>query len=241
MSVRRRAFLAVLMAFSAVVASAAIKDSDERDQDHGVIQMHRFLHSRPFASYFRSTGGNLENVKETDAIFVWAADRFDGKDTREPMIWIDDLPDAMDDALADAVGKDKNAPAYIRISPVYRSGARKGHYRDFESLWWSLVFELNNVVTPIKVDALIARIEDGSITRDQFIDRCARLEYDSVQKTQQFYREVWLPWAEERGFKSESRVWTSRFADSFEEWMKQFENSEYPRGYYGKMFDENRR
>ena len=204
-----------------------------------MAEMRRLFNSRPFMSFFRDRSGQLKRVMVDDSIYLWAVECFSGKHVGEIAVWNDDMPDALDDSLADCVGRSTNSPAYIRISSVYRTGKEKGKYRSFESLWWSLVFELNNLVTALHLEKLTLSASTHSIERDRFIEECARKEYSAIEATRSFYESVWLPWAKKADFESIPETWTDGFSPSYEEWIKRFDAaSNYPYGYFGRMYDD---
>lgn len=155
--------------------------------------------------------------------------------------WNSEMPTAMEDALSDVRGSTKDLPASICISPIYRSGETTGQSIRFENLWVLLAYELNNVAGVLVLPRLLDAAAKGTIPRAEFIEMGARLEYTAIERTQQFYDAVWIPWARHRSFLVNSRLWTARFAPTFAEWLSRYPpDSEYPWKFYGRMYDEAR-
>lgn len=205
---------------------------------HGRQQMERLLQDRPFARYYRNQAGALCSVTETDEIYQWAARRFAGKKTGEIVVWNADLPMASPAAMADNTGSSTLAPAYLRMSPIYRSGKENRQYVQFEMLWLMLVFELNNVGKAPAINDLLAKVHGRTISREEFIWEAARLEYRSAEETREFYLKTWMPWCSLNGFKSDDRLWKRRFADSFEDWVDFFKDTpDYPWAFFGDLYD----
>ena len=206
------------------------------------MQMKRLFKDRPFIAFFRTSSNEVGKVDKSSTIYQWAVTHFYHKETGDIVLWNSDSPKAsagaLGTALSDNVGKHKDAPPYIRISNTYQSGGKKSQYIEFETLWLLLVYELNNVTTSYKLSELIANVHSGDISRDEFIRKCARMEYTAMFETDVFYKKIWTPWAKEQDYLSDPSVWKSEFADTFEKWLKRYDGvSEYPWGYFGKIYD----
>lgn len=239
----RRLFITVGGALSFTPSFFGRQEGATWRSNHGTAQMQQLFRDRPFIAFFRSSSDELCRVDETSSIFQWAAARFICKEVGGAVVWNSDLPrasgGALGEALSDNVGAYRNAPPYIRISNVYRFGDNKGRYLEFELLWLLLVYELNNLISSVRIAQLRIEAKKGNVLRDEFIKQCAELEFTAMEKTKDFYTKLWVSWAKEQSFVSDSSVWTSGSADTFEEWLKRYDGTpEYPRGFFGKMYDE---
>ena len=239
----RRSFLTLVCVYgplSRVLGGLSTGTAKALDLDHGLAQMHNLLVDRPYIGYYRSTRGEMCRVREQDSICQWASERFAGVSSGEIIIWNNDLPDAMADALSDVAGAVRNEPASIRIRAIYTSGKSKGQHVPFEQLWRCLAFELHNVDGLKTAAQLMQQAREGVIERADFIREEAKLEYRATKRTKDFYEQVWMPWASGHSFESDSRYWITEYAHTFEEWLKMVSNGEYPDEVFGPVYDRLR-
>ena len=67
--------------------------------------------------------------------------------------------------------------------------------------------------------ALDQRAANGEMSRGQYIDEAAHLEFNALQKLIKFYHEIWSPWARNVTFRSDPAIWRLDTPAEFDQWI----------------------
>lgn len=211
---------------------------------HGKRQVRLMLGDRPgMAAYETDKGFKL--VVPSDPFYEWAARKFAGEDTHEPVFWDPSEPTA---ATAEHIYSSNYGPGRIRVSgymPVETSSEQsRRRLKDFELLWSQAIFELNNISGHAEFRRLSQAAIDGEIERDEYIMSNARNEYRAKQLSLEVYRDIWVPWAKKKKLKPSLlygyRAWA--IPPDFDSWIGRYVNRKsYPWVPYGNYFDIQRK
>jgi hypothetical protein len=178
-------------------------------------------------------------VQKSDIIYEWAARQFAGEATGQGTYWSADPPSCPSDCLAEHNAPYEHIKGSILIRERYGSGDKRGEKVGCEELWSCAVFELYNISYSKDFLELHDSALAGKVPRQDYIFRFARIEFNAVQKTAEFYRTIWQPWAESKGKDTESLHWYADAPKSYEEWIKEYHDpTGYPYSYYGKYYDD---
>lgn len=164
-------------------------------------------------------------------LHYWAAFRFEAKVNKLPIGW-DPLPYPATDADAYNIPAEEGRGWQVNLSDTYRTGAAAGKERPVDRLWWSLIFELENVTGREVTDALEERAQDGQISEREYIEGIVRSEYQAKLRTRAFFVLVYYPWCIRKGLSPIIAEWPlgdtltledllcSRSPDDPSEWKK---------------------
>lgn len=199
----------------------------------GRIQAKKMLDDRILMAAFPAGGKGLHLVTESDAIFIWIANQF----TSRPDCMIFWNPDPPTSASADHSPPSKTSIGFIRVASVYMDGPYRGNYVPFEQLWFEATFECNSIHMIEKWDELYQLASNRAINRKDFTLAAARLEFEAMTRTRNFYYTVWLPWAKKVGFESDRRFWRIDSLESFDKWIAAYSGNAYPEIPYGDYYD----
>ena len=99
-----------------------------------------------------------------------------------------------------------------------------------EEMWACLVFELFNICNAPAFEKINRDVEKGICkTEAEYIHRFSALEHQAILKTQDFYKQRWLPLMENKGLKSNSLYWFSTVSPNFDVWINSYtERDGYP-------------
>lgn len=122
-----------------------------------------------------------EVVPPSHPVRQWLVDGFDGKRVGKRVYWSADSPTG--GRTAEHVQADENRPALIHLS-----GGRELTPID---KWASVVYEMLNLEGDW--ETLRSEALDGKLDADGYAERCMALEFDALQKTQQFFLANPLP------------------------------------------------
>ncbi len=193
---------------------------------HGREQVQRMLRDRPA----------MAALGEKAAFLVeWAARKFAGEDSGQLTDW-DPAPPRHSDAehVAPVAGR----RARIRLAQTYLWGPNRGKERSFEELWSNAVFELHNVVLTPDFQHLRRQVENGRITREQYVEGIWTYEHGAAQQTRAFYVAQYLPWAAEQKLPSDPELWFAAYWEEADRTFDQFtDRNEYPWRPYARQYD----
>lgn len=94
------------------------------------------------------------------------------------------------------LAQSKFAPGLIRIAYILKGGDGAARPLTFDEGWKCIVFELHNIANSKHMHRLLAAAKSGRISREEFTWEGAKLEYEAMNKTVTFFKDVWKPWAE---------------------------------------------
>lgn len=193
---------------------------------HGQKQVEQMLSDRPAMA---GMGEKAEFLVE------WAARKFAGEDSGMLTDW-DPTPPRHSDAenIAPVAGQH----ARIRLARTYLWGPKQGQERPFEELWSNAVFELHNVVLTPHFERLRRQVENGQLSKEQYVEGIWTYEHRAAQQTRAFYVEVYLPWAAEQKLPSDPELWFAAYWEEAERTFQQFtDRGEYPWRPYARQYD----
>lgn len=201
----------------------------ENELERGVVQLRRMLKDRPEMA---------RGLTEDDELFQWAARKFAGEDVPTWIKWqnTSDITDF--DAWHRVPGHD--TPGLIFVCKVHgpQSREREGSLLTFEELWLRAAYEMHNIQSQREFHELWDQAVAGTITRDEYILGCARLEYGAWLRTRVFFIDTYYPWAKKRGLKTTERWWLN-VPDTFDKWIVHYpRESLYPWRYFGSAYDD---
>jgi hypothetical protein len=201
----------------------------EYELQRGIVQLRRMLKDRPEMA---------RGLTEDDELFQWAARKFAGEDLPTWVKWqnTSDITDF--DAWHRVPGH--NTPGLIFVGKVHgpQSGEREGRLLSFEELWLRAAYEMHNIQSQRESHELWNQAMAGTITREEYILGCARLEYGAWLRTRVFFIDIYYPWAKKRGLKTTERWWLN-VPDTFDKWIAHYpRESLYPWRYFGSGYDD---
>lgn len=148
---------------------------------------------------------------EHSALVAWAANKFAqpihvGSLTFCRVQW---SPETTSDpgAPSEVVTRTDGNPEVIKVNDIGPGPEAPNADAAFEQLWKWAVFELlnaDNAVDFIKVERLAIK---GALTEDAYVEANFSLEWRTSQRTRRWYVEVFLPYAKQRGLRTDPRQW----------------------------------
>lgn len=170
-------------------------------------------------------------VEPGDTIWNWVVLRLAGMDIKSPIYW--QAESSEDFPIPKGVNAAHGYPTPAHHGRIWLRPSTKA-----EELWSGLIFELHNIRNYKKFNEVRLNAIRGNCDREMYIMRHAELEYLAVQATAQFYHDHWKPYCEERGIRSNPKLWFTYVPDSFEEWIKLYTDDQgYPWSPYGEYYD----
>jgi hypothetical protein len=198
----------------------------------GTEQLTRLLHDRPELQSIVKTGNKISD---------WLVVAFGNRSQGITIHW-DGGPlssSAPFDGESQWLDNDKNV--YVRVGRYYRTGSSVGLERRPEEILFSIVFELNNVKYRQENLKIRELARAGAITRNDYVVAIAKCEYQALQETGEFYRNVWTPFCVDAGFNSDPKIWITARDVTFDNWISQYPpDFYYPWRFYGAQYDEIR-
>lgn len=203
---------------------------------HGREQVKQMLADRSAMQ----TCPNGAHVTEADIVWRWAARKFAGEDSGFRIFWQSTPPKVADATAESDFPMRDGATAFIRIHEAYWKHLFKKVKLPFEELWFSAVFELFNQTTTPHYRQLYEKALNQEISKDQWITANTRLEYRALQRSRDFYKLIWEPWAKRKGFQPSTAIWWVRYLQpSYKGWISQYaDRSKYPWDFWGSYYDE---
>lgn len=168
---------------------------DEEALRHGEEQLKAILRDRPEMA---------EYVKPGDRLWTWAVRKLAGEDIGEPIYW---NPRSMR-----ILGASHQMPTDVYVGSIRLSADPEvrgdGDGTAFESLWSKLVFELHNITFAKHFSRVFDGAGSGRSSHEQFLIDISQVESQAGELTSAFYAHVFLPWAQEAGFRaSNTQFW----------------------------------
>ena len=188
---------------------------------HEHLQVKRMIKDRPLMG---------KHITKKDFVWKWAVRKFAGEDLPDTIDWNNGNP--YQGAWADCVHPAKSEGGYIRIKNLKND--------TFDSLWAKAVFELINITLYVNILKLIQKAYRGQISKKNFIINMAKIEFKAVKMTEQFYKEIWEPWSQQRNFSTVPHMWYVGIPIRFEDWLKGYDKkSDYPWKVYSHFYDNH--
>jgi hypothetical protein len=216
----------------------SIKNSDLLDdvlEKHGQLQYERLATDRPELLTHCNADG-------FDALRKWLVQRFAGAGVDTSVFW-DNANSTNFDAghVGEHTWPFNDRPASIRVAKVYPKGGEAGQPLAFERLWSVVVYELLNVSNAKAFARVEREAYEGTLSRADYVTKMFHLEYRAVQRTQQFYADYYLPFANGAGLSSNPEYWfmvEDGWWQGAETFLDRYPFTwTYPWGIYGQYFD----
>jgi tetratricopeptide (TPR) repeat protein len=139
---------------------------------HGEKQLRQMLKDRPAMA---------THVAPGDKLWAWAVRKLAGEDLGVPIDW------------------DPTTPAIVAAANVPSDGKTHGRIQvapseSFEELWKYAAFELYNVAASPEFLELDRKAREGSVTCDEYVAACLKVEVRADQRTRAFYLTSFLEW-----------------------------------------------
>lgn len=145
----------------------------------------------------------------------------------------------IDNAAESSSFPDAKNRSYITVDGIWKSGPEAGVVRSAEDILINLVFELNNARGGMAHETLAQDALFGKTSRDDFIQRSARLEYDAWQSVIDFHDHQWQAFCRTSGTADSPARWRLNMRSSFDTWINSYPKTNwYPWNFYGKRFDD---
>ena len=195
----------------------------------------------PFPEYLKNDGVTKE-MTEDDSIWQWAARKFAGEDLPAPIDWHPEPPEKSSEIMADHVPPSAYGRGFVRARETYPSGPKQGQKVTFEDLWCNVIFELHNIANFERFTRLFNEAATGTLTKDEWVKIGTSIEFETLKRHKEFYRNIWRPWAEKNSLIMEPDCAFLGYtfdADSYDAWIKsKRENAKYYVEYWEKLYDE---
>ncbi|WP_038164684.1 hypothetical protein [Verrucomicrobium sp. BvORR106] len=216
------AIAAILFLMVLLHLPAFAGDLSPQDVEHGKRQVERMLADRPgMAVYRREKDNQAGYVGEGDAIYQWAVEAYAGKYVGERVFWVQG-----DTEGAEACHLGVSAFGLCGVLIRDSSGEGPG---EFEHMWSSFFYEVMNMSFATEWTLAEKAALDRSCSADEFVKRCAKVEWRALGELVRLRDEVWLPWAGRAGVKSDARYWHLIGQEGFEVWFSGYtDRSGYP-------------
>ena len=212
-----------------------VKELSDSALRHGNQQVQNMLKDRPAMSKYITKDGVEKYITEKDSVWQWAARKFAGEDLDNTIDWNPDPPEKAAGMDADHRIPWENRRGFIRVREEYSTGQLKGGRRSFEDLWASACFELLNISDAKNTERLFQEALRGKLSKEEYIDRNIEREFEVEQELKQFYRNIWVVWANKNNFsidpKSRFQNIMLKFPHSYDVFKKKIYKSKSYKSY----------
>lgn len=181
----------------------------EDDLEHGTRELEQMLKSRP---------AMRKHLQPGDAMWEWARRQFAGEYLPTRIVWLSDDPSKNQDAEC-RYDPAADPPAFIRVRPVWATGAEKGQEKPFDVLWSEAAFELHNIRTSIDAVTYWKQACAGKLTKEQWIRKNVARELEAARQTHEFYQAVWRPYCQENSIRFDPRWWWVNTSFNLDEFL----------------------
>lgn len=205
---------------------------EPEDLSDGRRQVEKLLEDRP------RMGTCFESA---NPLHVWSAVRFEKKYNNAPVRWDPWYP-VEQDAPAYHRYSSLNGAWCIHVSSTYRTGENLGRKHTSDELWYSVLFELENVANQPKANRLRERAQRQSISRREFVLGILKLEYEAALRTRAFVVHVYYPWCVKQQVSPSLAEWRIAGWLTFDDFVLLHPENESQRwNLYGQQYDALRK
>jgi hypothetical protein len=175
----------------------------------------------------------LDIIQRGDPLWTWLNSRFDNTNGQE-VLWSDKEPKGPSHYFAGHT-YDEFGRVVISVRRLGDDGKPLGA----EQLISSVVFELINGSHKDEFDRLARAAANRTISRDQFINSTAKVEFDSIMQLKQFAVDVWIPYAVSKHLPFLNDYWDKGIPENFDQWLYvcRLSRNGYPDDLYGPFYD----
>jgi len=176
----------------------------------------------------------LDIIQRGDPLWTWLNSRFANTNNQE-VLWSDKEPQIPSHYLA-SHSYDEFGRVVISVRRLGDDGKPLGA----EELISNVVFELINGSHKNDFDRLDRAAANGAISKDQFVNGTAKVEFDSIMQLKQFAVDVWIPYAVSKHLPFLNDYWDKGIPEDFDRWlyMCRLSHNGYPDDTYGPFYDK---
>lgn len=181
---------------------------------HGETQVRRMLGDRLQMNVFNTESGQ-RYLEIGDEICSLAARHFSMKPGNMRVFWDSRNPNG-------SMRADRSIGFYGEVLSVRvrDQGDRLAPENAFEEMWSGFFYEMLGYERRVEMFELRQKAKQRAVTRDEFIKKCARHEYQILIDLEDFWTKHWKPWAEKNGFLTDQSSWFMRGPGDFEHWFQ---------------------
>ena len=175
-------------------------------------------------------------VNKKDVIYTWVMRRFAGEAIGQRIYWSSDLPDC-GNCLASSAGPEDGNNGVIRIRWTYDSGVSANEMIPCELMWQCVVYETFNISTYKTLHSYNDAALEGSMSKQEWVYNCSKLEFNAMHKTKNFYKNIWKPWSKNKSIETHEGYWFSDLPATFNEWCQSPQQSKFYLDFYSKYYE----
>lgn len=178
---------------------------------HGRVQLVQMLRDRPAMRQY---------VQPNDPLWTWCVRQFAGEGVGQTVDWHNEPP------LSDEFECDSTPfSRFIRVRSHFPHEPARKH--NGEELWAAAVYELCNLQSSKRYNALLELARDRKMNKDEWVKAMCEVEYGTMRNTNCVYNTIWSPLMRERGLPTNSSIylWGCLVPESFEEWYQQYKRA----------------
>ena len=177
-------------------------------------------------------------VSDDAPVSGYAARLLNGEGTGFKIFWNND-PLRCDPARGDPWS---TASCGEKEADCIRLCSAQADWDGFERSWSGLIFELYNLENCWEFIGVNRRAHAIKMSREEWIETNANLEFEAEVKVKRFYLWIWLPWAEAEGIPTSARsadYWHVNSPSTYKEWKSIHPGrTGWPWNYWGRVYDE---
>lgn len=179
---------------------------------------------------------------EHSPLVAWAANKFAqpirvGAFTFCAVEWSPEVT-SIPGAPSEVVTRTDGNPEVIKVNDIVPGPEVPDADAAFEQLWKWAVFELHNADNALGCAKLERLAINGALAEDAYVEASFSLEWRAVQRTRRWYVEVFLPYAKQRGLRTDPRQWYCGAWGSAHSvlWRSYTDRNAYPWSYYSTVY-----
>jgi hypothetical protein len=205
---------------------SASQDLSKSDLKFGSKQMKRMLRDRP----------QMRALVETDdALWQWTAGQFAGKYSGRRYRWMKKTThEGHEKSVAWHDYSMQKKCGWISVDKSRGDGLVAAP----EQMWAGVIYELLNTRNDAAFQQALSDALNHKISKQEYIDRCTKLEYNAVKALTHFYEATWKARLGKTGYQSCSAYWFPDVPSTYESWIEKLSkaNPAYF-DYYDKNYD----
>ena len=174
---------------------------------------------------------------KNEPIWPWAVRQLAGEAANQRIYWNSSaLSDKGFEYDSDHSAPEPGEPGYIRLRKTDKYGKPMAAHR----LLAALVFECYNINSSPAFDRVYQAVLKGKLSKDQYIEQNAQIEFEATRRTANFYRTVFEPLAKNRQYEIDPLYWEAESPTTYTAWRAQYtDRAGYPWSFWGKNYDES--
>ncbi len=192
------------------------------DIKFGEQQLEAMLRDRPQMSRF---------IRKGDSVWVWVSRQFAGEHTGCRYYWYGGRDLAL---FRHTIACNNGGRHFIAVAP-----RRTKDTADAEPnrMWAGFIFECFNIRNNDRFTRLYADIFDRKVSREDYINVCAILEYNALKESSNFYKTTWAPHLKALGITADSSFWRADLAPTYIEFITDYRRASWYLAYFAEQYD----